>query len=76
MVVVVCSNCESEVLHADNGSGKTFVARLHELIDSTCGQCGKLMVLERGHYVCFQCGYTPEEDSGEDDEPRTVDDLK
>ncbi len=28
LVVVVCSNCESEVLHADNGSVMTFVARL------------------------------------------------
>lgn len=47
-----------------------------DLMGSTCERCDKRMVLERGHYVCFQCGYTPEEDSGEDDGPRTVDDLK
>ncbi len=44
--------------------------------DWVCEKCDSRMVLSRGHYVCLECGYAPDEDDpDEDDGPRHVDEL-
>ena len=42
-------------------------------MDALCPACDTRMMLERGSYVCPECGYAPDD---EDDGPRTVDDLE